>query len=61
MKIVLTLSHGQASVEHGFNHNNTVVQTNMNAESNMSDKRSYALSQIIAIYYQDNWSNDKRF
>ena len=27
LKIVLTLSHGQDSVERGFNHNNTVVQT----------------------------------
>ena len=38
MKIVPTLSHGQASVEHGFSHNNTVVQTNMSAESVMSKR-----------------------
>ena len=38
MKIVLTLSHGQASVEHGFSHNNTVVQTNMSAESAISKR-----------------------
>ena len=36
LKIVLTLSHGQASVERVFSHNNTVVQTNMSAESVIS-------------------------
>ena len=28
MKIVFTLSHGQASVEHGFNDNNIVLKQN---------------------------------
>ena len=32
LKTVLTLSHAQASVELGFSHNNTVVQTNMTVE-----------------------------
>ena len=51
-------------MERGFSHNNTVVQTNMSAESVMSKhlkKRSYALPQIKAIYHRDNRSNDKDF
>ena len=36
LKIVLTLSHVQTSVERGFSHDNTVVQTNMSAESVIS-------------------------
>ena len=38
LKIVLTLNHGQASVERVFSHNNTVVQTNMSAESVISKR-----------------------
>ena len=38
MKIVLTLSHAQTSVERGFSHDNTVVQTNMSAESVISKR-----------------------
>ena len=37
LKIVLTLNHDQASVGHGFSCNNTVVQTNMSAESVISE------------------------
>ena len=37
-KIVQTLSLGQASMERGFSHNNTVVQTNMSAESVISQR-----------------------
>ena len=33
---VLTLSHGQTSVDCGFSHNNTVIQTNMSASSVIS-------------------------
>ena len=36
LKIVLILSHGQASVEHVFNHIDTVVQTNMSVASVIS-------------------------
>ena len=38
LKIVLTLSHGQAYVERGFSHDNTIVQTNMSAESVISKR-----------------------
>ena len=38
LKIVLTLSHGQASVERGFSHNNAVFHTNMSAESVISKR-----------------------
>ena len=38
LKIVLTLSHVQTSVERGFSHDNTVVQTNMSAESVISKR-----------------------
>ena len=33
VKILLTLSHGQASVERGFSENNTVLAQNMKVES----------------------------
>ena len=48
LKIVLSLSHGQASVECGFSHNNTVVQTNLSAESFISKRliKDHMLSQI---------------
>ena len=36
LKIVLTLNHGQGSVERGFSHNNTAVQTNISPESVIS-------------------------
>ena len=38
LEIFLTLSHGQASVEHAFSYNNTVVQTNVSAESVISKR-----------------------
>ena len=63
LKIVLSLSHGQASVECGFSHNNTVVQTNLSAESFISKRliKDHMLSQIKSIYHRDNRSNDKSF
>ena len=33
MKLLLTISHGQASVERGFSHNNAVLKTNMSPET----------------------------
>ena len=33
LKLLLTISHSQASVEHGFSHNNAVLKTNMSAET----------------------------
>ena len=36
VKILLTLSHGQASVEQGFSENNTVLAQNMKVESTVT-------------------------
>ena len=33
LKLLLTISHGQASVERGFSYNNTVLKTNMSPET----------------------------
>lgn len=33
LKLILTLSHGQASVEQGFSHNNALLKTNMTPET----------------------------
>ena len=38
MKVILTLSHGQASVEHGFNINKSVLKVNITEESIVSKK-----------------------
>ena len=52
LKIILTLRHGQASVQHGFSHNNTVVQTNMSAESVISKRliKDHMLSNKLKPY-----------
>ena len=52
LKIVLTLSYGQASVERGFNHNNTVVQTNMSADSVISKHpiKDHVLFHKLKLY-----------
>ena len=33
LKVILTLSHGQASIERGFSQNNTCIANNMKEES----------------------------
>ena len=33
LKVLLTISHGQASVERGFSHNNAFLKTNMSPET----------------------------
>ena len=38
MKVILTLSHGQASVEHSFNINKSVLKVNITEESIVSKK-----------------------
>ena len=38
MKIILTLSHGQASVEHGFSINKSILDVNMKPESIVARK-----------------------
>ena len=37
-RLILTLSHGQASVERGFNINNAILETNMLPESLVSKR-----------------------
>ena len=63
LKIVQTLSLGQASMERGFSHNNTLVQTNMSAESVISKRliKDHMLFQIKTIYHRDNRSNVNSF
>ena len=38
IKVILTLSHGEASVEHGFNINKSVLKVNITEESIVSKK-----------------------
>jgi len=38
LKLILTLSHGQASVERGFSHNNALLKTNMTPETIISKR-----------------------
>ena len=38
IKLLLTLSHGQASVERGFSNNKSILKTNMSGETVMSKR-----------------------
>ena len=43
IKLFLTLSHGQASVERGFSNNKSILKTNMSAETVISKRLANAL------------------
>ena len=54
-RIILTLSHGQASVERGFSQNVTVLETNMTLRYNYCEKnskRSYDIKKLETAYYK---------
>ena len=38
VKLLLTMSHGQAAVERGFRHNKAILKTNMSPETAVSKK-----------------------
>ena len=43
IKLFLTLSHGQASVERGFSNNKSILKTNMSAETVIPKRLANAL------------------
>ena len=52
LKRILTISHGQASVERGFSHNNAVLKTNMSPETVIAKTmiKDHMLSHDLKLY-----------
>ena len=55
VKIILTLSHGQASVERGFSINKSLVKVNMKEETIVAKKiiRDYMLANLLKPYTRE--------
>ena len=52
LKLLLTISHGQASVKHGFSHNNVVLKTKMSPETVIAKRmiKDHMLSHDLKPY-----------